>query len=257
MADSGKIPRPYAHEKHLIRPSRRGRETTFFIFDGTEISGYFPVRKGPSALSHICLPSENTMPSPLAPFSNIPGTPAHEDVLQAAAKVRFLVLDVDGVCTDGKLYFQENGHPLKCFNSQDGIGIKTALRAGIGVGIITGRNDPCVLARMSQLGVKDYYAGFESKLPKLEEIRKKYGLAREEMAYLGDDWIDLDPMRSVGMPMAVANAVAQVKKEALYITAARGGEGAVREAVEFLLAARMDGSNPADLWTAATGPAKV
>lgn len=190
-------------------------------------------------------------------LSLFPGTLAHEDVLRAAAKVRFLVLDVDGVCTDGKLYFQENGHPIKCFSAQDGIGIKTALRAGIGIGIITGRNDPCVLARMSQLGVKDYYAGFEAKLPKLEEIQKKYGLAREQLAYLGDDWIDLDPMRSVGMPMAVANAVMQVKKEALYVTSARGGEGAVREAVEFLLSARMDGKNPADLWTAATGPVKI
>lgn len=180
-----------------------------------------------------------------------------EDVIRAASAVRFLVLDVDGVCTDGKLYFQENGHPLKCFNAQDGIGIKTALMAGIGIGIITGRNDPCVLARMSQLGVRDYYAGFESKLPKLEAIRRKYHLRKEEMAYLGDDWIDLDPMRSVGMPMAVANAVAQVKKEALYVTSARGGEGAVREAVEFLLASRRDGKNPADLWTAATGPARA
>ena len=185
------------------------------------------------------------------------GLPVSEDVIRAASAVRFLVLDVDGVCTDGKLYFQENGHPLKCFNAQDGIGIKTALMAGIGIGIITGRNDHCVLARMSQLGVRDYYAGFESKLPKLEAIRRKYHLRKEEMAYLGDDWIDLDPMRSVGMPMAVANAVAQVKKEALYVTSARGGEGAVREAVEFLLASRRDGKNPADLWTAATGPARA
>ena len=190
-------------------------------------------------------------------FSPFSGTPVSEEVLLAAAKVRFLVLDVDGVCTDGKLYFQENGHPIKCFNAQDGIGIKTALLSDLGIGIITGRNDPCVLARMSQLGVKDYYAGFEAKLPKLEAIRQKYGLQKEEMAYLGDDWIDLDPMRSVGMPMAVANAVAQVKKEALYVTSARGGEGAVREAVEFLLAARRDGKNPADIWTAATGPARI
>jgi 3-deoxy-D-manno-octulosonate 8-phosphate phosphatase (KDO 8-P phosphatase) len=110
---------------------------------------------------------------------------------------------------------------------------------------------------MSQLGVTEYHAGFESKLPKLEAIRRKYGLEWDEMAYVGDDWIDLDPMRTVGMPIAVANAVAQVKKEALYVTAARGGEGAVREAIEFLLAARMDGMNPADYWTAATGPATI
>ena len=186
-----------------------------------------------------------------------PGIAADENVFRDAASVRFLVLDVDGVCTDGKLYFQENGHPVKCFNAQDGIGIKTAMLAGIGIGIITGRNDPCVLARMSQLGVTEYHAGFESKLPKLEAIRKKYGLKPEEMAYMGDDWIDLDPMRTVGMPIAVANAVAQVKKEARYITAARGGEGAVREAIEFLLNARLDGKNPADFWTAATGPARI
>ena len=186
-----------------------------------------------------------------------PGIAADENVFRDAASVRFLVLDVDGVCTDGKLYFQENGHPVKCFNAQDGIGIKTAMLAGIGIGIITGRNDPCVLARMSQLGVTEYHAGFESKLPKLEAIRKKYGLKPEEMAYMGDDWIDLDPMRTVGMPIAVANAVAQVKKEARYITSARGGEGAVREAIEFLLNARLDGKNPADFWTAATGPARI
>ena len=186
-----------------------------------------------------------------------PGIAADENVFRDAASVRFLVLDVDGVCTDGKLYFQENGHPVKCFNAQDGIGIKTAMLAGIGIGIITGRNDPCVLARMSQLGVTEYHAGFESKLPKLEALRQKYGLKPEEMAYMGDDWIDLDPMRTVGMPIAVANAVAQVKKEARYITAARGGEGAVREAIEFLLNARLDGKNPADFWTAATGPARI
>ena len=186
-----------------------------------------------------------------------PGIAADENTFRDAASVRFLVLDVDGVCTDGKLYFQENGHPVKCFNAQDGIGIKTAMLAGIGIGIITGRNDPCVLARMSQLGVTEYHAGFESKLPKLEAIREKYGLKPEEMAYMGDDWIDLDPMRTVGMPIAVANAVAQVKKEARYITAARGGEGAVREAIEFLLNARLDGKNPADFWTAATGPARI
>ena len=186
-----------------------------------------------------------------------PGIAADENAFRDAASVRFLVLDVDGVCTDGKLYFQENGHPVKCFNAQDGIGIKTAMLAGIGIGIITGRSDPCVLARMSQLGVTEFHAGFEAKLPKLESIRRKYGLKPEEMAYMGDDWIDLDPMRSVGMPIAVANAVAQVKKEARYITAARGGEGAVREAIEFLLNARLDGKNPADFWTAATGPARI
>ncbi len=188
----------------------------------------------------------------------VPGILAGGDAaVNVAARVRFLVLDVDGVCTDGKLYYLESGHPVKCFSSLDGIGIKTAIHYGIRVGIITGRNDPAVLARMALLGVRDYFPGYENKLPPLEQIRRKYDLSFEEMAYLGDDWIDLDPMRIVGMPMAVANAVLQVKREARYITAARGGEGAVREAIEFLLAARMDGTNPADFWTEATGPAKA
>ena len=195
------------------------------------------------------------MSASFQPFSAFLGI-LRENAPAAAARVRFLVLDVDGVCTDGKLYFMDNGHPVKCFQALDGIGIKTALRSDLGIGIITGRDDPCVHARMAQLGVTEYYPGFESKLPALEKIRQRNGLEWAEMAYLGDDWIDLDPMRTVGMPMAVSNAVAQVKKEALYITAAHGGEGAVREAVEFLLAARMDGRNPADLWTAATGPAR-
>jgi len=188
---------------------------------------------------------------------DVPGTIVQESVVPVAAGVRFLVLDVDGVCTDGRLFFQNNGHPLKCFSSLDGIGIKTAQHFGIRVGIISGRDDPSVHARMAQLGVTDYYPGFESKLPSLDAIRRKYGLEFSQMAYLGDDWIDLDPMRTVGVPMAVANAVAQVRKEAAYITERRGGHGAVREAIEFLLACRMDGTNPADIWTTATGPARV
>ncbi len=188
----------------------------------------------------------------------ISGAPADGDaVVKAAARVRLLVLDVDGVCTDGKLYYSESGLAMKCFSSLDGLGIKTALRCGLGIGVITGRNDPAVFARMSQLGVKDYFPGYESKLAPLEELRRRYGLSFEEMAYLGDDWIDLDPMRTVGLPMAVANAVNQVKKEARYVTTARGGEGAVREAVEFLLSSRGNGVNPADIWTKATGSARV
>ncbi|MBP3730574.1 MAG: HAD hydrolase family protein [Mailhella sp.] len=189
--------------------------------------------------------------------TDFPGTAVDGLAFFDAARVRFIVLDVDGVCTDGKLYMLENGRAIKCFSSLDGLGIKTALKAGIGVGVITGRDDPCVHARMAQLGVKEYHPGHESKLATLHEIMERNRLAREEVAYMGDDWIDLDPMRSVGMPIAVANAVAQVKKEARYITAARGGEGAVREAVEFLLAARMDGKNPADWWTTDTGPAAI
>jgi 3-deoxy-D-manno-octulosonate 8-phosphate phosphatase (KDO 8-P phosphatase) len=184
-----------------------------------------------------------------SPALAVPGSLLRSGALEAARRVRFLVLDVDGVCTDGKLYFFENGRVGKAFSSQDGLGIKTALRAGIGVGVITGRDDDAVRARMSQLGVTEYHPGHESKLPALDGIRARLGLDRKEMAYLGDDWIDLDPMRAVGFPMAVANARPEVMAEALYVTAARGGEGAVREAVELLLAARPASVSPVSLWT--------
>ena len=178
-----------------------------------------------------------------------PGALCRPGATEAAARVRFLVLDVDGVCTDGRLYFDGSGMALKAFHSRDGIGIKTALRSGLGIGIITGRDDPSVRARMTQLGVTEYHPGHENKLPVLDAIRRRLGLEFDQMAYMGDDWIDLDPMRAVGAPLAVADAAAEVRDAALYVTAARGGRGAVREAVEFLLAARQDGVKPAELWT--------
>lgn len=178
----------------------------------------------------------------------VPGALRREGVVDAARHIRVLVLDVDGVCTDGKLYMNEHGQAQKAFFARDGLAIKTALKAGLGIAVITGRDDPCVRARMDYLGVTEYHAGDSAKLTALERIRANGGLQLSEMAFLGDDWIDLDPMRAVGLPMAVADAAAQVQAEAMYVTAARGGYGAVREAVEFLLAARGDG-NPADFWT--------
>ena len=123
------------------------------------------------------------------------------------------------------------------------------MRAGLGIGIITGRDDPGVRARMTQLGITEYHPGHESKLPALDDIRRRLGLEFDQMAYMGDDWIDLDPMRAVGVPLAVADAAAEVRDAALYVTAARGGRGAVREAVEFLLNARDDGLKLSELWT--------
>ena len=182
-------------------------------------------------------------------FSEHHGAIQRPGAMEAAARVRFLVLDVDGVCTDGNLYFDGNGVALKAFHSRDGIGIKTALRSGLGIGIISGRDDPSVRARMTQLGVTEYHPGHEQKLPALDEIRCRLGLEFDQMAYMGDDWIDLDPMRAVGMPLAVADAATEVRNAALYVTAACGGRGAVREAVEFLLNARQPGTRLAELWT--------
>ena len=133
-----------------------------------------------------------------------------------AADVRMLVLDVDGVCTDGKLYVDGSGHALKCFHAHDGIGIKLALRAGLDIAVITGRDDPGVRARMTGLGVRHYFPGHEAKMPALRLLEEESGIKPAQMAYLGDDFIDLEPMAAVGMPMAVANARPEVLRAARY-----------------------------------------
>lgn len=168
-------------------------------------------------------------------------------VIEKAKKVRFIVLDIDGVCTDGQLFIDSNGQTTKAFNVHDGIGIKTAMFAGIGVGIITGRQDPCVEARMKPLGVTEYHCGFYNKLEPLEIISKRQNIPFSEMAYVGDDIIDLDPLCHVILPIAVANAREEVKQVASYITQTSGGHGAVREAVEFILACQ-GGASPASYW---------
>lgn len=170
-----------------------------------------------------------------------------QETLDRAKKIRFLVLDVDGVCTDGMLFMNEHGQVSKSFHVHDGIGIKTAIYAGINVGIITGRDDPCVEARMRPLGVVEYHSGKLSKLDALKTISERQNVSFEEMAYVGDDWIDLDPLCAVGFPMAVDNAVKEVKEVAVYVTKKSGGQGAVREAVEFLLACQGQ-VHPASYW---------
>lgn len=187
------------------------------------------------------------MPAESGSANFTPSSVLKGDVLKDAAAVRMLVLDVDGVCTDGKLYMDGEGHAVKCFHAHDGIGIKLALRADLGIAVITGRNDPCVRARMTQLGVRHYFPGFEAKMPALRRLAEESGLGFAQMAYLGDDFIDLDPLEVVGMPMAVANARPEVLRAARHVTALKGGEGAVREAVEWLLHAR-GLNNLAALW---------
>ncbi|MDL2316110.1 HAD hydrolase family protein [Desulfovibrio sp. OttesenSCG-928-A18] len=158
--------------------------------------------------------------------------------IQAAVDIRMLVLDVDGVLTDGGLYYDLQNQVMKRFDVQDGLGIKIAQRAGIGIAVITGLDSPAVAARVRDLGISDYYAGFLDKRACLEEIRARHNLQWEQMAYLGDDWVDLSVMDMVGLPMAVANAQPEVKNIANYITTAKGGQGAVREVIRHLLMAQ-------------------
>ncbi|GAB6176631.1 HAD-IIIA family hydrolase [Desulfobaculum senezii] len=163
--------------------------------------------------------------------------------LTAAAKeraknVRVLVLDVDGVLTDGGLYYDASGHVSKRFNVQDGLGVKLAQGAGLVVAVITGLKSKAVEKRVRELGIKDYYAGHTAKIPLLQKICDTHGVTMDEVAYLGDDWVDAGPLANVGLPMAVANAQPEIHDMAVWVSECRGGNGAVRDAIRFILDAQ-------------------
>lgn len=156
----------------------------------------------------------------------------------AAKNVRLVVLDVDGVLTDGGLYYDASGCALKRFDVQDGLGIKLAAGLGLEFAVITGLESPSVRRRVTELGIQHYYPGHTRKVPLLTDIATKTGIPFAHMAYVGDDWVDAAPMSKVGLPIAVANARPEILKLAAWVTSARGGRGAVREAVDFILRAQ-------------------
>jgi 3-deoxy-D-manno-octulosonate 8-phosphate phosphatase (KDO 8-P phosphatase) len=163
---------------------------------------------------------------------------ATDKVRLAAARVKVLILDVDGVLTDGGLYYAEDGRVQKRFNVQDGLGIKLAQAAGLEIAVITGLDSKSVAARLKDLGVVEYHAGFKEKWETVEGIMQRLGANAEELAFLGDDWVDAAPLRRVGLPMAVANAQPEVKALAAWVSTVPGGQGAVREAIRFILDAQ-------------------
>lgn len=156
----------------------------------------------------------------------------------AARNVRLMVLDVDGVLTDGGLYYDESGCVMKRFNVQDGLGIKMGPQMGIEFAVITGLESPAVRRRITELGIAHYYPGHHRKAPILREIAEKTAIPFAHMAYVGDDWVDAAPMSMVGFPIAVPNARPEILKLALWTTRATGGHGAVREALDFVLRAQ-------------------
>jgi len=160
------------------------------------------------------------------------------DARQLAKNIKLLVLDVDGVLTDGGLYYDGNGVAMKRFNVQDGLGIKVAQAAGLQIGVITGLNQAPVETRIKELGIKYYYPGQREKVPHFEEICSKAGVDPSEAAFLGDDWVDLAVLQRAGFAMCVPNAVPEVKAIADWMTKRKGGDGAVREAIVFILEAR-------------------
>ena len=149
-----------------------------------------------------------------------------------------LLLDVDGVLTDGRIILAGGDPEIKCFDVQDGAGIVLARSMGLKVGIISGRQSAAVKRRARELGVDVVYQGCRDKTEALREILKQFGLRAEQVAYIGDDWTDIGIMKAVGMPLAVSNARPEVKAIACHVARSQGGRGAVRELIEWLLEAQ-------------------
>ena len=151
------------------------------------------------------------------------------------ANIEMLVMDVDGVLTDGSLVIHADGGETKSFSSLDGHGIRMWKRAGLGVALISGRASEPTQRRAEQLGIEHVFQDCHHKRPVLEKLLEQLDLPPEKAAYIGDDLTDLPVIRYVGFGVAVANAVAEVKRYADYVTARPGGQGAVREVIEHLL----------------------
>jgi 3-deoxy-D-manno-octulosonate 8-phosphate phosphatase (KDO 8-P phosphatase) len=154
------------------------------------------------------------------------------------ADVTLVVLDVDGVLTDGRLWYGPDGESLKVFDVRDGHGIKNLIAAGIGVAVISGRRSGAVSARMRELGVSDVAQGVTDKARALAELLKRNAIDAKRVACLVDDTPDLGLMAAVGLPAAVADAHPEVLAAAGHVTRAAGGRGAVREFCDWLIASR-------------------
>jgi 3-deoxy-D-manno-octulosonate 8-phosphate phosphatase (KDO 8-P phosphatase) len=154
---------------------------------------------------------------------------------QAIEKIRLLLLDVDGVLTDGRIIYDNNGIESKAFHVRDGHGLKMLQRAGIQVGIITGRDSQVVAHRAQELGIEMVYQGAKNKMVPYLEILEQTGLTDEQIAYVGDDLVDLPILRRVGCACTVADGVSDIKPYVDYITTLPGGCGAVREICDMLL----------------------
>ncbi len=164
------------------------------------------------------------------------------DINELASKIKLLLMDVDGVMTDGRLYnvpdAAGNMVETKGFDSQDGIALQWLSWKGIKTGLISGRVSPATVERAKQTKFTYVYQGHIEKVPILEEILRDAKLEPSQVAYIGDDLTDMVVMRRVGLPVATANAREEVKRHARYVTSVPGGQGAVREVIELILKAQ-------------------
>jgi 3-deoxy-D-manno-octulosonate 8-phosphate phosphatase (KDO 8-P phosphatase) len=167
--------------------------------------------------------------------SEVEGRLATSDVSERAKRVKLLVLDIDGVLTDGRIIYGIYGEELKFFDVQDGLGIVLLKRGGIPSVIITAKKSRIVRMRSKDLKIDKTYQGYPTKLIPFNKALKKFRVSPEEVCFIGDDVIDIPVLSRVGFAVAVPNAVDEVKEVAHYITAKLGGRGAVREACDLIL----------------------
>ena len=160
------------------------------------------------------------------------------DILKRAARVKLLLMDCDGVLTDGRIWILENGEDQKAFHTRDGLGIDLLHRAGLKSGIISGRISSALERRAQSLGVSFLWQGRDDKRQAFADTLAQAQVTNEEVAFIGDDLTDLPLMVQSGLALAVADAVAEVRERAHYVTNANGGDGAVREVVELILKAQ-------------------
>lgn len=163
------------------------------------------------------------------------------ELLRRAAAVRLLVLDVDGVMTDGRLHFDAEGREFKTFHVRDGYGIKRVMQAGITVAVLSGRHSQSAASRMAELGIQEVILGRDDKAAAFAELLARLDIPASAAAFVGDDVPDLAVMKSVALPIAVADCHAAVAAVAMWRTSLPGGAGAVREVCDLLLAARVPG----------------
>jgi len=161
-----------------------------------------------------------------------------EEILKKAASVSLLLMDVDGVLTDGRIIYDSDGKELKFFHVRDGHGLKLVLRYGVKTGIITGRNSSVVDKRAAELGIELVYQNAKDKKEVIEKILSEQGLKPEQVAYIGDDIVDIPVFKRVGFRVTVPDAPYEVRQEVDYVTLNYAGKGAVREVCEIILKAK-------------------
>jgi 3-deoxy-D-manno-octulosonate 8-phosphate phosphatase (KDO 8-P phosphatase) len=161
-----------------------------------------------------------------------------EKLQERAKKIKLLVLDVDGVLTDNCIYLDDSGVESKKFNILDGMGIWMAFKAGLEVALLSGRPSKATEHRARQLGIKHVHLGGIEKAKVYQELKAALGVEDSQVAFMGDDILDIPVLKQVGLPVCVKNADPRARKYAKLVTKAEGGRGAVREAVEFILKAK-------------------